>query len=68
MASEALGEANRLNPTDAYIKVALASALKLNGDPEAALDVLRQAAAIQPDIQERYVVPLERELADRLAN
>ena len=68
MASEALGEANRLNPTDASIKVALASALKLNGDPEAALDVLRQAAAIQPDIQERYVVPLERELADRLAN
>jgi len=68
MASEALGEANRLNPTDASIKVALASALKLNGDPEAALDVLRQAAAIQPDIRERYVVPLERELADRLAN
>ena len=64
MASEALGEANRLNPTDASIKVALASALKLNGDPEAALDVLRQAAAIQPDIQERYVVPLERELAN----
>ena len=68
MASEALGEANRLNSTDASIKVALASALKLNGDPEAALDVLRQAAAIQPDIQERYVVPLERELADRLAS
>lgn len=63
MASEALGEANRLNPSDASVKVALASALKLNGDPERALEILREAAKLQPDIDERYVKPLERELA-----
>ena len=68
MASEALGEANRLNGTDASIKVALASALKLNGEPERALDVLREAAAIQPDIEERYIAPLERELTSRVTN
>ena len=62
LASEALGEANRLNPSDASIKVALASAVKLNGDPERALDILREAAALVPDIRERYVKPLEREL------
>ena len=65
MASEALYEANRLNPTDASVKVALASALKLNGDPERALEILREAAELQPDIDERYVKPLERELASR---
>lgn len=65
MASEALGEANRLNPSDASVKIALASALKLNGDPEGALQILREAATIQPDIDERYVKPLERELASR---
>lgn len=65
MAGEALGEANRLNPSDASIKVALASALKLNGDPERALEILREAAELQPDVEERYVKPLEQELASR---
>ena len=65
MASEALGEANRLNASDASIKVALASALKLNGDPERALEILREAAELQPDVEERYVKPLEQELASR---
>ena len=65
MASEALREANRLNASDASIKVALASALKLNGDPERALEILREAAELQPDVEERYVKPLEQELASR---
>ena len=45
MASEALGEANRLNASDASIKVALASALKLNGDPERALEFFEKRRA-----------------------
>lgn len=62
LACEALEESNRLNPSDPSIKVALASALKLNGDPKRALDVLRKAAELAPAIRERYVIPLEREL------
>jgi tetratricopeptide (TPR) repeat protein len=67
LASEALAEANRLNPSEVSIKIALASAVKLNGDAERALDILREAAALQPEINERYVKPLERELGQNQA-
>ena len=62
---EALGAlrgAGALSPGHLGAWTALASLLKRRGDPEAALQALRKAAAIDASVEERFIRPLEAEM------
>ena len=45
--------------------VTLAALLKKRGDVNAAMDALRRAAVVAPEVTERYLEPLEREAHQR---
>ena len=53
----ALQEAHNLLPKDASIMIALASAYKLNGDFDMALEVLKSAAEEKPEIYRAFIEP-----------
>lgn len=64
----ALQEAHNLLPKDASIMIALASAYKLNGDFDMALEVLKSAAEEKPEIYRAFIEPLEQEMAENSRN
>ena len=64
----ALQEAHNLLPKDASIMIALASAYKLNGDFDMALEVLKSAAEEKPEIYRAFIEPLEHEMAENSRN
>ena len=63
-----LQEAHNLLPKDASIMIALASAYKLNGDFDMALEVLKSAAEEKPEIYRAFIEPLEHEMAENSRN
>ena len=64
----ALQEAHNLLPKDVSIMIALASAYKLNGDFDMALEVLKSAAEEKPEIYRAFIEPLEHEMAENSRN
>ena len=48
--------------------IALASAYKLNGDFDMALEVLKSAAEEKPEIYRAFIEPLEQEMAENSRN
>ena len=54
-----------LRPEDAGAGVSLAAVRKSAGDLEGALEALEKAARVAPEVRERFVAPLEREMERR---
>ena len=48
--------------------IALASAYKLNGDFDMALEVLKSTAEEKPEIYRAFIEPLEHEMAENSRN
>lgn len=65
---DALQEAHNLLPADMSILIALASSFKMSNDIKKAIEILRKLAPQHPEVQTKYIDPLEREMKEVNSN